>query len=131
MFDIMLKRTNVRKWRFCMRSLDKNLGGYRKHILYLGIVTIVLVIIGVIASNCFTSISQASDLEAEGYKYYKCYTIQSGDTMWSIATEHRTLEYDSIDSYLEEVYVINKIGDSKSIIAGHTLILPYYSEVEH
>lgn len=85
-----------------------------------------------VVSRWCTSISIASNLEGgieERYQYYTCYTIQSGDTLRSIASTYITQEYPSIDSYVKEICVMNKIENPNEIRIGYTLILPYYTEV--
>lgn len=111
-----------------MKKIEKRLRKHKKRVVLLVIVSVLLVSTGVLANTCFSSVASASNT-IEHYKYYKCYIIQGGDTFWSIAQAHRTAEYESIDSYLKEVYEINKIGNTESIMTGHTLILPYYDTV--
>ncbi len=55
--------------------------------------------------------------------------IQKGDTLWNIADEYITDDYDSMDEYMEEICAINHIlpGD---IHSGQYLTIPYYS-AEH
>lgn len=60
-------------------------------------------------------------------KYYTTIQVESGDTLWDIALEYRTVEYSSIQAYINEVKDINHIiGDE--ITSGCYLTIPYYAE---
>lgn len=74
------------------------------------------------------TLSQASGSDAEyNYKYYTNITIESGDTLWSIASEHMCNEYDSVEAFISEIKTINNITDDSLILAGGNLIIPYYT----
>lgn len=62
-------------------------------------------------------------------KYFKCIYISADDTLWSIAEENMTEEYDSINEYIKEVKEINNLSSDK-IYCGATLIIPYYAAVK-
>lgn len=69
----------------------------------------------------------SSQEEALTYKYYTSITIESGETLWDIASEYSSEEFPSITAYVNEVKHINHISDSHRIYAGEKLIIPYYS----
>lgn len=83
-----------------------------------------ILISGIIYSS-FKIIVQAKEKQ-HTYKYYTDIRIHRGDTLWDIANEYMTEEYDSIDSYIDEVCRINSIYDN-NIYYGQTLMIPYYS----
>lgn len=60
-------------------------------------------------------------------KYFTSITVEENDTLWSIATEYRTEEYNGIDKYIDEIKSINNLN-SDTIKTGDTLIVPYYSD---
>lgn len=67
-----------------------------------------------------------ADASTYNVKYFKCITIDSDDTLWSIAEENMSEEYSSINDYIDEVKSINNlIGDK--IYSGATLVVPYYA----
>jgi len=72
--------------------------------------------------------SKAESVPGSGSSSDKCFTsieIEPGDTLWSIAQEYATDEYESIEHYISEVKDINSLtGDN--ICAGAFLTLPYY-----
>ena len=58
-------------------------------------------------------------------KYFTCITVEKGDSLWSIAEEYMTEEYDSTQEYVSEVMQINNLKNS-TIVIGTSLIVPYY-----
>ena len=69
------------------------------------------------AKNPATDVSQ--------YKYYKSITIKQGDSLWSIAQEYRTDEYEDIQEYIDELIQLNGLT-SKTIHEGQHLVVAYY-----
>ena len=51
--------------------------------------------------------------------------IDGNDTLWSIAEEYYTEDYDSMEEYIEVIKKTNRLGSDK-IYAGCYLIIPYY-----
>ncbi|MDC7292345.1 MULTISPECIES: LysM peptidoglycan-binding domain-containing protein [unclassified Butyrivibrio] len=69
-----------------------------------------------------------SDEYAPEFKYYKQITVHSGDTLWDIAAENISYDhYSDIASYVAEVSCINNLPENCNILAGESLIIPYYS----
>ena len=58
-------------------------------------------------------------------KYYKSIQIHSGDTLWNIAEEYITEDYESFNAYITEVKKINKLS-SDQIQDSQYLTVPYY-----
>ena len=58
-------------------------------------------------------------------KYYKSIEITSGDTLWDIAKENMSEEYDSVYEYIDEIMEMNNL-DSDQIHAGQYLTVAYY-----
>ena len=48
-------------------------------------------------------------------------------SLWDIANEHMTEEYDSPKTYIKEVKSINSLTDVDKIYAGQRIVIPYYS----
>lgn len=59
--------------------------------------------------------------------YYTDIVIQKGESLWDIANEHMTEEYDSPKTYIKEVKSINSLTDVDKIYAGQRIVIPYYS----
>lgn len=60
------------------------------------------------------------------YKYYTSIVIEQGDTLWGIASEYVTPEYDGVEDYIREVRALNHM-DGDCIRAGQYLMVPYYT----
>lgn len=61
------------------------------------------------------------------YKYYTAVEIQSGDTLWSIASEYyQQNNCDDIRDYIKELKQLNNMNSDKLII-GDKLVVSYYS----
>lgn len=73
--------------------------------------------------------SRASD-EMVSFKYYTSIQIEQGDTLWSIASDYMSPEYDSIQEYIAEVKELNQLGPD-DIHSGQYLTIPYYSSEFH
>ena len=58
-------------------------------------------------------------------KYYKSIQIHSGDTLWNIAEEYITEDYESVNDYITEVKKINKLS-SDQIQDSQYQTVPYY-----
>lgn len=56
---------------------------------------------------------------------FKCVSVTSKDTLWSIASEHYTEEYGSIKNYIKEIKRCNSL-ESDNIKAGSSLMVPVY-----
>lgn len=80
------------------------------------------------AAVLLTTKAQAEGMkEPETYKYYTSIRVDGGDTLWEIAEEYRTEEYEDINSYIDEVKKINHLSTSK-ITDGMYLCIPYYTQ---
>lgn len=63
-----------------------------------------------------------------GFKYYTKITVETGENLWDIADKYIDYNiYESKNSYIAEVKRMNHLDDSDDIMAGQTLIVPYYS----
>ena len=62
-------------------------------------------------------------------KYYRSIEITDGDTLWSIAKENMSEEYDSVYAYIEEVMEMNNL-ESDQIHSGQYLTVAYYDVLE-
>ena len=88
---------------------------------------LLLLVLGVPCAALLTTQVQAENRpKAPTYKYYTSIQVESGDTLWEIAEEYRTEEYEDINSYIEEVKEINHLTSSQ-ITDGMYLCIPYYT----
>lgn len=89
-----------------------------------------IVILTMISLLCiiFTNTNVKADAKTSNVKNFKCITVTEEDTLWSIASENMTEEYNSINEYIDEVMSINELTDPE-IYSGATLVVPYYVSV--
>ncbi len=58
-------------------------------------------------------------------KYFTCIEIEDGDTLWGIAEEYASVEFESYDTFIDEVKSINNLKGDR-ITSGGTLVIPIY-----
>ncbi len=92
----------------------------RKLIFVLSLVLILCILFGV------NSKKQNAEAATSNQKYYKYITIEKDDTLWTIAEEYCSEEYDSYREYVDEVKFINNLADD-TIYYGGQLVIPYYA----
>ena len=104
------------------RRVAKESGYYNKRLVVLFIIAGMACSVMVVAFlSSFTA--NASESE-ETYKYYTSVEIQSGESLWTIASEHMTPEYHNEQAYINEVMNLNHLT-SDTIHAGQHLTIPY------
>lgn len=94
-----------------------------RRILLFGIVLCFSSLIAVLSSKLFVNAGSVDDEHL--YKYYTSIDISYGDTLCSIADEY-AYGFDSSKEFIDEVMFTNHMLDD-SIVAGQSLIIPYYS----
>ncbi len=70
--------------------------------------------------------SPKADACGNGELMYQSVHITNKDTLWSIASEHYTKDYQSIPAYIKEIKRCNRLT-SDTIHAGSFLLVPYYA----
>ena len=73
--------------------------------------------------------SNAQSQDGTSYKYFHKIYVESGDTLWSIASENKS-DKESTTDYIKEVKSINKLK-ADDLYAGQMLVVPYYEETLH
>ena len=96
--------------------------GHVKGIFLVFFVIIFLVFLLFQTSN----ITNAGTQNSIRHKYYTSVEIEQGSSLWEIAEEYITEEYDSVDEYIKEVKQINHLTEDL-IYEGAYLCVPYYS----
>lgn len=92
------------------------------------ILAVLAVVIG-IAVFRFTAQPAIADSRSEAprYKYYTSICVAPGDSLWSIAEEHMSSDYETVYDYISEVQEINHLSGDY-LRAGTKLCVPYYSD---
>ncbi len=62
-------------------------------------------------------------------KHITSIQIEKGDTLWSIASQYITDEYDNMNDYIKEIKKTNGLT-SDTIHEGKYLVIPYYAQGE-
>ena len=86
-----------------------------------------LSVLVVIMTIMCTTIKPKACTETPNIKYYTTHTVGLCDSMYEIAQQYISEEYEDTDQYINEVCRINHIEDPDSIQTGEMLIVPYYS----
>ena len=91
------------------------------------ITVLIIITLSVFFSNKLVSAHGNVDKSVSNKtKYYKSIQIQKGDTLWQIAEQNMSDEYDSITDYILEVKRINNLA-SDNIQSSQYLTIPYYN----
>ena len=80
------------------------------------LITAAIIIITILVGSSISGLANPNTKTAS-HKYYTSVTIEKGDTLWSIASEYMSPEYDGIEDYIMEVRTINHLY-SDGIYAG-------------
>lgn len=93
------------------------------------VIAAAVVLVAVIVVAALRARYSTDDAIATETKLYMMYTIEQGDSLWSIAEEHVDYDhYDDIRDYVDEVVSINNLDNKNSITVGCNLVIPYYRE---
>lgn len=106
--------------------MDRMTSQTNKQQYYIVVMTICLSIAVVVTFGSFISVAKNKTESEPIYKYYTSIQIQSGDTLWGVADNYITTEYNSINDYIDEVKQLNCLK-SDDIHEGQYLTVPYYS----
>ena len=92
---------------------------------------LVLLAICMLFLGVYIGSSRVAQVEAKGNapereKLYTTILVEEGDTLWSIADEYMTFEYDR-DTFMDEVRDMNHLTGS-IIHSGSNLLVPYYAD---
>lgn len=82
------------------------------------------VISTILFGGFYTSAQNNRTEEPVNFKYYKSITIESGDSLWSLAEEYMTDDYESAEEFVQVLKEINGLYDD-TIIAGQKIIVAY------
>lgn len=89
---------------------------------FLTIAAAIVIISGLMLTDGFSSQAQSGPNVRD--RYYKSITIEKGDTLWNIAEEYITDDYESVEEYISVLKDINNLHGDK-ILSGDKLIVSY------
>lgn len=104
----------------------------RRERLYRRTITIITVTLFAISLLCLLAVTSIkSDAQKAGqddYKYYKTISVNTGDTLWTIASENISYaHYKDVNAYIDDIKSVNNMRGN-DINQGTSLIIPYYSQ---
>lgn len=119
-------RMNNGELRFyrCMLRLRRE----RRHRMLASTFAMLAVACAVIVGSLLYSSFRSN--AGNSFKYYTKITVESGETLWSLADEY--IDYDHYKDkgrYVAEIQSINHLDENGTIMAGQILIVPYYSDI--
>jgi nucleoid-associated protein YgaU len=115
---------NDREYRIYKRNLRRQ-QEIRRRAAALAATFFLVLLTAVSYSSIKSNAGNGNDMK---FKYYTAITVQSGDTLWSIADDYIDYsEYKNKEAYIAEVKSINRLDDTADIISGQKLTVPYYS----
>ena len=89
-------------------------------------ITFIVIIFGVLfGSSLLNSSHPKAAPEYTEKLYYTSVKVEEGDSLWSIAEENMSAQFDSIPAYIKEIKEINHITDD-TIQSGAYITIPYY-----
>lgn len=99
----------------------------KRKIWLLGIILLVLTLL--FSVGLFSKTVTAHN-RSKRMKLVTSIEIENGDTLWSIASDYISYEYDDMNDYIEEIKKSNGLH-SDSIHAGNYLVIPYYVDASY
>lgn len=86
-----------------------------------------ILMIVILFSLFFFSKTVTAQGSRERVKMVASVEIQKGDTLWSIASQYMSYEYEDVKEYVEELKDSNGLT-TDTIHAGNYIIVPYYAD---
>ncbi len=121
-------RGDVLDMEYHMRSIEsinrRRKQVQRQRIVIFTMIAIFIMILSIIFGSRLTYADEQNH-NMTPQKYFKSITIQTGDTLTTIAEEFMGSEYQSTSQYIQEVKSLNCMLDD-DIASGDHLIVPYY-----
>ncbi len=90
------------------------------------ILILALLLIVTTALLFFGTKSQAAESRPSAVKCYESVQVASGETLYSIAEDHYSPQFKSVDRMVSEIMSINNM-DNDQVVSGLYIIVPYYS----
>ncbi len=91
--------------------------------------TAFIIVICFVIGALFMGSRSVVDAKDSREKRFTSIQVKKGDSLWSIAKERISDEYESVDEYIDEVCETNHIYD-QTITEDMYLVVPYYTDIE-
>lgn len=96
----------------------------QKNIIYTVLVAIVVLLIVTICVKLFNTPDRA-EASLSGYYSYESIIISDGETIWTIAENHKEDYTGSLKEYVNEIISVNGL-ENDILKAGDSLVIPVY-----
>ena len=96
----------------------------RNRRIALGLIIAVIVFTTSFIAAVLMSRASSDDVSV---KYYTQITVQRGDTLSGLAARYMSDDFNSTLSYINEVRSINHMSEDEELIAGTSVVVPYYT----
>ena len=107
-----------------MRNVYKKKKELHRSILLFCILLIIILLSTILGA---TSVLAKGRQSAPNNKYFTSYRVSKDETLWNIADNYISSEYESKDDYIQEVIDSNGLKTAEDLKAGQTIIVPYYA----
>jgi cell division protein YceG involved in septum cleavage len=87
----------------------------------------IVLFVAILLSVGFITKTVTAQRNSERVKLVTSIEIQKGDTLWSIASEYISDEYDDVTEFIEEIKTSNGMA-SEEIRVGNYIIVPYFAD---
>lgn len=97
----------------------------QKRFRRLCVVFTVLFVLAVCGFYRLGTVAQADEIPSRREKYFTSIRVEAGDSLWSIAEDYVSPEYENISAYVDELMFMNGMTDSR-IYVGDYITVTYY-----
>ena len=87
------------------------------------IAIIICILIAIISLILLFNVTSSAKNTYTAETYYSNVYVNSGDTLWDIATENYSVEYGDFDDFLDEIRTLNHLSNDK-IHSGEYIVVP-------
>ncbi len=122
--DLREQSTDALQVRHPYRRNQKKNHGFNHTVGIFAVLTAIFMIGGVIFNGSLASAHDESENAMPGSTCYKSIVIEHGDTLWELAEQYMTDDYESVQEYVQDLKRINHLKDD-TIISGEYLIVAY------
>lgn len=91
------------------------------------VIGVVILLVLILFSVGFISKTVTAQRNGDRIKLVTSIEIKKGDTLWSIASDYMSEEYDDMNEYIEEIKESNGMF-TDDIRTGNYIIVPYYAD---
>lgn len=93
--------------------------------ILIGIAVCICLVLTIILSD-FGKVNASGEIHRQ--KQYVTVEVEEGDSIWSIAEEYKSDEYNSTRDLVEEIEVMNGLQENTVLKPGNRIMVPNYVE---